>query len=192
MIEISILAERVEALDGPCEKTDCDIACATGWTLHIWRDHKHIEHNFWTKGGESLSYPPAFTASIDAAMTIIPDGWGFKLESYVGRPSECVVGILDSDGFYVFDYWAKGKKMSNNMIERVARVLCKENRGQDIYWETWIGDAVLCIKAMREPTPAMIKAGFESISASCDINPAELRIAWQVMIDSILSENNPK
>ena len=36
----------------------------------------------------------------------------------------------------------------------------------------------------------MIKAGAESISASCDINPAESLIAWQAMIDTILSGNN--
>ena len=82
--------------------------------------------------------------------------------------------------------------MNDNMIERIARVLCKESGGKDIYWENWIDDAVLCIKAMRDPTDAMIEAGFESISASCDINPAELLIAWQAMIDTILSGNNPK
>ena len=82
--------------------------------------------------------------------------------------------------------------MSENMIERIARALCKESGGKDIYWENWIDDAVLCIKAMRDPTPDMIKAGFESISPSCDINPQELRIAWQAMIDSILSKNNAK
>ena len=41
--------------------------------------------------------------------------------------------------------------MSENMIERIARALCKESGGKDIYWENWIDDAVLCIKAMRDP-----------------------------------------
>ena len=89
--------------------------------------------------------------------------------------------------------------MNDNMIERVARAILAVFE-PDLTWADLTDfdqnfykyTDTVAIQAMREPTDAMIKAGFESISASCDINPAELRIAWQVMIDSILSENNPK
>ena len=82
--------------------------------------------------------------------------------------------------------------MNDNMIERVARALCKESGGKAVYWENWIADATVAIQAMRKPTPAMIKSGFESISASCDINSSELLIAWQAMIDAALTKNNGK
>ena len=93
------LAERVEALAGPCRETD----------RAIWHDHfGHCRHaNTVRSGAQSdtgfdcvdcgadswgnkskAPYPvgdrlndaaPAFTASLDAAMTLVPEGWATRL-----------------------------------------------------------------------------------------------------------------
>jgi len=59
------LAERCEAAAGPCEELDADIALAAGW--------KHRSGKDW-----HLVLPwerPCYTASIDAAMTLVPEEW---------------------------------------------------------------------------------------------------------------------
>jgi hypothetical protein len=60
--ELLALAERVESLDGPCFDTECEI--------------EHTISPHWTGEGA----PSAYTASLDAAMTLVPDrigvGWG--------------------------------------------------------------------------------------------------------------------
>lgn len=78
--------------------------------------------------------------------------------------------------------------MSESMIERVARALAEEDG--DLYEANavfWKGMARAAIKAMREPTEAMERAGdipgwddAVSIGHSADV--------WRAMIDAALSE----
>jgi hypothetical protein len=75
------LAERVEGLTGACRETDAKVALAVGYKT--WPDG-YGEGNEWeSPTGERLkrvhgfgAQPPAFTASLDAAMTLVPEGWG--------------------------------------------------------------------------------------------------------------------
>lgn len=70
------LADRIEALDGP------DIA--------VDRELFAEFHGFSAMAdmaGSDAHYPP-YTASLDAAMTLVPDGWSFSLGEMMGLPLE--------------------------------------------------------------------------------------------------------
>jgi len=61
------LASRVEAATGPSDNLDCVIDEQFGGTPQIAPDHR------W-------SSTPFYTASLDAAMSLVPEGWRFGLE----------------------------------------------------------------------------------------------------------------
>lgn len=64
----------------------------------------------------------------------------------------------------------------DEMVQRVARAIALAPM------DTFEAQAVAAIEAMREPTEAMIEAGYANNFA----NPAYA--AWQAMIDTALSE----
>ena len=69
--ELLALAERVEALTGPDREVDAAIAQAVG-AEHGPRETVYYE-------SRSVHYideiAPAYTASLDAAMSLVPEGW---------------------------------------------------------------------------------------------------------------------
>ena len=84
-----------------------------------------------------------------------------------------------------------------DMIEIVARAICRRNyprfSGADIdeMWDGWKEDATAAIKAMREPTPAMIDR-FVSRALQVSIHSEGgwsdyARNQWQTMIDGALA-----
>jgi len=81
--ELSKLADRVESLTGPCYETNGLVAEAVGWTCIRHRTRRH--HGLWVAPGKHpddgcLKDPPMFTRSIDAAMSLVPEGWTFDLQ----------------------------------------------------------------------------------------------------------------
>lgn len=75
------LADRVEALTGPCRETDAEICRAIGWRNRdgFWWEPAEVE--IARKKRQSIyGFPsygksiPGYTASLDAAMTLVPDG----------------------------------------------------------------------------------------------------------------------
>jgi hypothetical protein len=77
------LADRVESLTGPCAGDDADIELAIG----NWSPEHHEAWNRYQECGEcanppltSPSPPRPFTASLDAAMSLKPDGREFSIE----------------------------------------------------------------------------------------------------------------
>lgn len=86
------LADRIEALDGPDREIDTEIAVIDGYCLHknTTRSGAPTDNVFdcddcgadsWgnrSKNGKDqrLHDPvPSFTTSVDAALTLVPDGW---------------------------------------------------------------------------------------------------------------------
>ena len=72
MTDTTKLAERIEALEGPCRRIDECIQVAIS-------------------GKDPLDYDgpfdaPEYTASLDAAMTLVPEGWLFDLYNLNGYP----------------------------------------------------------------------------------------------------------
>jgi hypothetical protein len=86
------LSKRVEALTGPCRETDAEIGCAVhfvpdkagcdwarspNWRCAPFKQGRSVYVGYYDGEANSptaYSDPPAFTASLDAAMTLVPEG----------------------------------------------------------------------------------------------------------------------
>ena len=78
--------------------------------------------------------------------------------------------------------------MTDDMVERVARAIAKQNHGST--WDEWIDEARAAIVAMREPTDTMVDG--RRITREC--NSAAALWAphiWRSMIDAALCKENP-
>ncbi len=94
--EMLALAERVETLSHPCREADALIARAICWRWDGWEegDRKieemdlHVLHervaNSWNSIWRNL---PAYTASLDCAMALVPDTCTVNLMMGKGRPT---------------------------------------------------------------------------------------------------------
>lgn len=79
MSELLELAARCEAAPGQNRLLDFVIATATGWecnetsfSMVAWRAPNEVSFQRATE-----NWPPEFTKSIDAALTLLPPGWFF-------------------------------------------------------------------------------------------------------------------
>lgn len=83
MSDLSELAERVEALDGPDREVDCLIGVAIGWFItepnEGWPDRlDYIDiRGIWKTTANFAELVPQFTRSLDAAVTLVPEGWQY-------------------------------------------------------------------------------------------------------------------
>lgn len=72
------LIARIEAASGPDRELDCRILCADkNWHFRkmIVPENNASHVSFRTSDGDkSLYYTPKYTASVDAALTLVPDG----------------------------------------------------------------------------------------------------------------------
>lgn len=81
--ELLALAERLEAAAGPDRELDEAIAMVMGWSRE-WVDHGFRKTTEWKRPeGASLpigtlAEPPFFTASIDAARSLVPEEWAWS------------------------------------------------------------------------------------------------------------------
>jgi hypothetical protein len=82
-MELLELAERCEAATGPDRELDAEIASTLGWA----------NVGPGNRGGRCGRSPegtwktvPRYTASLDAAMTLVPEGWDWELE-FIGGTS---------------------------------------------------------------------------------------------------------
>lgn len=77
------LADRIEALDGPDREIDAEIAnlCFERREEYLYG---HPDTNVtWGKDGVYQFFsPPAYTASIDAAMMLVPDGMKWSVSTF--------------------------------------------------------------------------------------------------------------
>ena len=79
---IKQLIGRLEALEAPCRECDCLIGVALGWFITEpnkgWPDqldYIDVRNECWYyPGGGFDQLVPRFTASLDAAMTLVPEG----------------------------------------------------------------------------------------------------------------------
>ena len=82
------LSDRVEQFDGPCREVDAEIAVAIGWICI--RPRSRSRHGIWAEPGykpsqdgtDCLKDPYRYTASLDAAMSLVPEGAGLNLSRY--------------------------------------------------------------------------------------------------------------
>jgi len=84
------LITKLETLDGPDREVDALIAVAADWRPEWLRSHpryglraygKEVQYTSlprWSRGSPTYE-PPTFTDSIDAALTLVPEGCGYKI-----------------------------------------------------------------------------------------------------------------
>ena len=70
MTNLTELADRVETLDGPCYDTDELIGITVGFDFQF------------ELGGAISRPPPHYTASLDAAMTLVPEGFDWLRKDF--------------------------------------------------------------------------------------------------------------
>jgi hypothetical protein len=98
------LAERCEQAAGPDASLDFAIALAAGYRFEKakfekrkwWRDPKGVRCSALATDGP----PPRFTASLDAAVTLVPEGWGWAV-STTGAGPPCAYGHPPAKGLAV-------------------------------------------------------------------------------------------
>lgn len=95
------LIERIEAASGPDREIDREIMLSSGYRYEQ-RDigcryedgsvaldwvYVDIKTDQWRS-----THPLSFTSSIDAALTLVPEGWTWMLDTMEGRNEACVHG----------------------------------------------------------------------------------------------------
>lgn len=78
-MEMTELIKRLEAATGPSRELDADIARATGLQV------KKGQLGGWVyiaEGRTGWELLPYFTESVDAALTLVPEGWSSSLNIY--------------------------------------------------------------------------------------------------------------
>ena len=89
------LAERVENLDGPDRHVDAEIDAALGWRrvenptaagglIDLW----HAPDGTMKRRDERLHL---YTASLDAAMSLVPEGWVWTINQFPDKASAYLV-----------------------------------------------------------------------------------------------------
>ena len=95
---IADLIERIEAATSGDREIDRDIAFATGWRMRagVWLVPDEFRHPV----GVNV-FPPFFTGSLDAAMTLVPRGWIVEIRRYFNGDGEFVASVSLTDSFTV-------------------------------------------------------------------------------------------
>lgn len=73
---IDELIARLEAATGPNRKLDSEICRAAGWEVRA--DKKFGGDYYQPRKNYTWQDVPAYTASIDAALTLVPEGWSVQ------------------------------------------------------------------------------------------------------------------
>ena len=68
------LLSRLSAATGPSRELDAEIALANGWTHNIYD-----RPTFKDPSGQPHALPPRYTESIDAALTLMPEGCTWEI-----------------------------------------------------------------------------------------------------------------
>ena len=97
MTDFADLIARLEAATGPDRALDAEIARdVCGLVIHEWPDwiaRTSAMHDF-----PALWPTPFYTESVDAAMTLIPDGFWWTVGAGRTRPDEPLYGAFIYDG----------------------------------------------------------------------------------------------
>ncbi len=119
--EMKALIQRVEKAEGPDRELDADIALATGW-------ERGEAGAFWREPGARLwsGYYPNPTASLDAAVSLVPEGklW-VRLDDWTGPMEDGTAAPLSSASVYLHARNADGERLSGVARARTpALALC--------------------------------------------------------------------
>jgi hypothetical protein len=91
--ELLVLASKVEALDGPDREVDAEIAVSIHGGEIVWLQANYTMENYPARkyasadhvGGYGKAPVDPVTASLDAAMSLVPEKWDFAVASEEGK-----------------------------------------------------------------------------------------------------------
>ena len=89
------LSQRAAQLAGPDRAVDAEVAVALGYRI-VGEGHP-LGTQCYDENGVSVPLP-RFTGSLDAALTVVPEGWHFYLESEISHAA--VESRIDGREFY--------------------------------------------------------------------------------------------
>jgi hypothetical protein len=104
LVTLLALAERCEQATGPDRELDAEIA----WMLtaqdrkrlgppdlrrEIW--HAGLSTPAWVPFENVSSFHPNYTSSLDAAVTLVPEGWGYELRQNHSRLRRALCRMWD-------------------------------------------------------------------------------------------------
>ena len=75
------LIEKLEAATEGSRELDYAIAEKTGWQFHGEEEFKEYGLNWKNPADGEWEQLTWWTTSLDAALTLVPDGWGWTIES---------------------------------------------------------------------------------------------------------------
>jgi hypothetical protein len=96
MTDLTALIARLEAATEGDETLDHDVARAVGWREQI---DKVDGARYWTNPSGIWSFPPRFTRSVDAAMSLVPEGWGIEDAFKSAGDGSCSWNLYGEDRF---------------------------------------------------------------------------------------------
>lgn len=131
--ELLKLAKRVEALSGPDRGVDVEIFRVIGapapfqfMNKLIALEYNDIEQAYFARVTDDMQVryaPPAYTASLDAAMTLVPEGCGWSL---VQATYEKSYGCIESGDDRTPDLEARAATPALVLCAAALRSLAKD------------------------------------------------------------------
>lgn len=134
-MSLETLADRIEGLTGPDREVDAEIVVALdirpawcvgyGRGIYVAKEASgEIVVRINTTGKKSMGHPnigdfPHFTASLDAAMTLMPAGFDFMLDNFDGARA----GFRCSAGVFVSGDWCDCKGATTPALALCAAAL---------------------------------------------------------------------
>jgi hypothetical protein len=99
------LADRCEQATGPDWLFNAEIAFTQGYNLvQLYPERRQ----WWRRpDGRRVSYsahgdnPPPYTASLDAAVTLVPDGWGYEMRRGYSGARRALCRMWDGSGIWI-------------------------------------------------------------------------------------------
>lgn len=104
---LSELIAALEAADGPSRQLDAQIALSHGWDVVPIREKGGRTWDRWYRPHAGKRYPvrlPLYTASIDAALTLVPKGFAWDLRG--NRNGDGFARLSAPDGSSGFIHFA--------------------------------------------------------------------------------------
>ena len=99
------LIKRLEEATGSDRELDADIALLVGYRRKGAKSTIGISDGYvWAEPGEQFSYgtrPPSYSSSLDAALTLVPEGCGAKIHydtAYKGYAAASVFPTREGEG----------------------------------------------------------------------------------------------
>lgn len=101
-MNLSQLADRVEALEGPCRETDADIAVLVSQDAFAKASRpepgdlfNHIA-GWWIDGNGQSHRSLAYTASLDSAMSLVPEGCAWQASRGMDEDRSAFACVIDA------------------------------------------------------------------------------------------------